>query len=58
MYLLHTYSMFVSVGQSYSNSLPSTTTAEAFTTKLQVTPGKLHVDVGFWGGVVPRNEVC
>lgn len=37
------------------NSVPSTTTAEAFQTKLDASKGQLHVDVGFWGGVVPDN---
>ena len=37
------------------NSLPATTTLEAFNTKLAAAHGKLHVDVGFWGGVVPGN---
>lgn len=37
------------------NSIPATTTLDALTEKLGVTSGKLHVDVGFWGGVVPGN---
>lgn len=38
------------------NSSPVTTTARAFDEKLQATNGKLHCNVGFWGGVVPGNE--
>src|SRR6266704_2945974 len=37
------------------NSIPATTTLEAFNTKLENARDKLHVDVGFWGGVVPGN---
>lgn len=37
------------------NSLPVTTSREAFEAKLASTAGKLHIDVGFWGGVVPGN---
>ncbi len=37
------------------NSDPVTTTAEAFQLKLDAASGKLHVDVGFHGGVVPGN---
>src|SRR5438132_7024808 len=37
------------------NSIPATTTLQALKSKLEATRGKLHVDVGFWGGVVPGN---
>ncbi len=37
------------------NSIPATTTASAFREKLAAAAGKLSVDVGFWGGVVPGN---
>lgn len=37
------------------NSIPATTTLAGFNKKLAATAGKLHVDVGFWGGVVPGN---
>ncbi|HYL46643.1 MAG TPA: allantoinase AllB [Candidatus Limnocylindrales bacterium] len=37
------------------NSIPATTTAVALREKLAATAGKLWVDVGFWGGVVPGN---
>jgi allantoinase len=37
------------------NSVPATTSAEAFRAKLAATAGKLHVDAGFWGGVIPGN---
>jgi len=38
------------------NSLPVTTTREALEEKLAASDGRCHVDVGFWGGVVPGNE--
>lgn len=38
------------------NSLPVTTTRAALAEKIAATAGKLHVDVGFWGGVVPGNR--
>src|SRR5262245_44378097 len=37
------------------NSIPATTTPEGFQTKLAAARDKLHVDVAFWGGVVPGN---
>lgn len=37
------------------NSLPTTTNKETFELKLQAANGKLAVDVGFWGGLVPEN---
>ena len=37
------------------NSVPATTTLESFQTKLAAARNKLHVDTGFWGGVVPGN---
>jgi allantoinase len=37
------------------NSIPATTTASAFREKLAAAVGKLWVDTGFWGGVIPGN---
>jgi len=37
------------------NSIPATTTREAFDVKVKAATGKLHVDTAFWGGVVPGN---
>lgn len=37
------------------NSVPATTTAQAFEEKLSATAGQLSVDVAFWGGVIPGN---
>ena len=37
------------------NSRPATTTLAAFRTKLKAAETKCHIDVGFWGGVVPGN---
>ena len=37
------------------NSIPSTTTPGALEMKLAAAAGRCHVDVGFWGGVVPGN---
>jgi allantoinase len=39
------------------NSIPATTSAEALNAKLKAANSKLHVDVGFWGGVVPGNKI-
>jgi allantoinase len=38
------------------NSIPPTTTLEGLNAKLEAAEGKCHVDVGFWGGVVPGND--
>src|ERR1700690_1701790 len=37
------------------NSIPAVTNASAYRHKLAAAAGKLSVDVGFWGGVVPGN---
>jgi allantoinase len=37
------------------NSVPATTTVVGLSAKLAAARGKLHVDVGLWGGVVPDN---
>ncbi|MCA9493804.1 MAG: allantoinase AllB [Myxococcales bacterium] len=37
------------------NCIPVTTSVDAFEAKLDAIHDKLHVDVGFWGGVVPGN---
>ncbi|PSK66651.1 Allantoinase [Micromonospora sp. MH33] len=37
------------------NSVPPTVTAEALAVKRAAAAGRCHVDVGFWGGVVPTN---
>ncbi|XP_014665786.1 PREDICTED: allantoinase, mitochondrial-like isoform X2 [Priapulus caudatus] len=38
------------------NCSPVTTSVQALETKLACMPGKCHVDVAFWGGVVPGNQ--
>jgi len=37
------------------NSSPVTTTPEAFELKLAAAKDKVHVNCGFWGGIVPEN---
>lgn len=37
------------------NSSPVTTSAQAFRAKLDSAQGAIHVDVGFWGGVIPQD---
>jgi allantoinase len=37
------------------NSIPATTTVAALEAKRNAAAGRCHVDVGFWGGVVPGN---
>jgi allantoinase len=37
------------------NCIPATTTLDGLKAKLEATRQKLHVDVAFWGGVVPGN---
>jgi allantoinase len=37
------------------NASPVTTTVEALKLKLEAAKGKLHVNVGFYGGVIPGN---
>jgi allantoinase len=39
------------------NSIPATTTREAFDVKIEAATGKLHVDTAFWGGIVPGNTI-
>jgi allantoinase len=38
------------------DSVPSTTTVTALELKRRAASGQCHVDVGFWGGVIPGNE--
>lgn len=37
------------------NSSPVTTSVKALNEKIKATEGKLYVDCGFWGGIVPGN---
>ncbi|KAB2383503.1 allantoinase AllB [Actinomadura montaniterrae] len=37
------------------NSLPPTVSAAALAAKRAAAAGKLHVDIGFWGGAIPGN---
>lgn len=37
------------------NADPVTTTVEALEAKINAAQGKLHVNCGFWGGIVPEN---
>src|SRR3977135_776256 len=37
------------------NSIPATTTVDGLHKKRRAAQGKCHVDVAFWGGVVPGN---
>jgi allantoinase len=39
------------------NSIPATTTVDALYKKQRAARGQCHVDVAFWGGVVPGNEL-
>ena len=38
------------------NSIPATTTVDALDAKRRAASERCHVDVAFWGGVVPGNE--
>lgn len=38
------------------NSVPATVTVDALKTKRAAARGRCHIDVAFWGGVVPGNE--
>ncbi|XP_077998509.1 allantoinase, mitochondrial-like isoform X1 [Glandiceps talaboti] len=38
------------------NSIPSTTTMDAFNFKMEHAKNQCYVDVAFWGGVVPGNQ--
>jgi len=37
------------------NSIPATTSRAALLEKIEAAEGQCHVDVGFWGGIVPGN---
>lgn len=39
------------------NSIPPTTTVENLESKREAARGQCFVDVGFWAGVIPGNEV-
>ena len=38
------------------NSIPPTTTVANLREKTDASKGQCHVDVGFWGGVIPGNQ--
>src|SRR6476660_9619956 len=38
------------------NSIPATTSVAGFDAKRRAASGRCHVDVAFWGGVVPGND--
>jgi allantoinase len=38
------------------NSIPATTSVPGLAEKLDAADGRCHVDVGFWGGVIPGNS--
>lgn len=38
------------------NSIPPTTTVANLKEKMDASQGQCHVDVGFWGGVIPGNQ--
>lgn len=38
------------------NSIPATINKDALRAKVEAARGRCHVDVGFWGGVVPANR--
>lgn len=38
------------------NSIPSTTTVANLEAKTKAASGNCHIDVAFWGGVVPGNQ--
>ena len=40
------------------NSIPPTTTVENLEAKRAVAKGQCVTDVAFWGGVIPKNQVC
>ena len=42
----------------YRNCIPSTVSMKALYEKMVAARGQCLVDVGFWGGVIPDNEVC
>ena len=37
------------------DSVPTTVTVDALAAKRAAADGQCHVDVGFWGGVIPEN---
>jgi hypothetical protein len=39
------------------NAIPPTTTVDNLNEKIEASKGQCKVDVGFWGGVIPGNEV-
>lgn len=50
------YSTVIVCHSSARNSLPPTTTVENFRKKQEAAAGKTHVNVGFWGGIIPGNS--
>jgi allantoinase len=40
------------------NSIPPTTTVKNYEAKRMAAQEQCHVDVAFWGGVIPGNQAC
>ena len=43
---------------SCRNSIPPTTTVENLEEKMKAATDHISVDVAFWGGIIPDNQVC
>ncbi|XP_055912602.1 allantoinase [Eupeodes corollae] len=46
---------FTTIIDRATNSIPPTTSAANLKTKTSIARGKIYVDIGFWGGIVPGN---
>lgn len=56
--LLHPWCYFIhsTVHTARSNATPTTVSVKALKAKTSIARGKIYVDVGFWGGLVPGNK--
>ncbi|XP_055846946.1 allantoinase, mitochondrial isoform X2 [Episyrphus balteatus] len=46
---------FTTIIDRATNAIPPTTNAANLKTKTSIARGKIYVDIGFWGGIVPGN---
>lgn len=47
---------FTTIIDRPTNAIPPTTSVNSLKLKLSTARGKIYVDVGFWGGIVPENS--
>lgn len=56
-YFFIDYNIYLCEYVNRRNAIPPTTTVENLRVKQKASSGKICVDVGFWGGIIPGNAM-